>query len=75
MIGLGMIGSRPENRAFGGRVHVEWNPEVPVTPLGQLPFLIDYLKQGGLFDGWVCIQPGLACSAGGRPAGAEVRAP
>ena len=23
-----------------------------VTPLGQLPFFIEYLKQGGLFDGW-----------------------
>jgi hypothetical protein len=23
-----------------------------VTPLGQLPFCIEYLKQGGLFDGW-----------------------
>jgi HlyD family secretion protein len=24
-----------------------------VTPLGQLPFFIEYLKQRGLFDGWV----------------------
>jgi HlyD family secretion protein len=24
-----------------------------VTPLGQLPFFIEYLKQGSLFDGWV----------------------
>src|SRR5436305_14883044 len=24
-----------------------------MTPLGQLPFFIEYLKQGGLFDGWV----------------------
>jgi hypothetical protein len=38
---------------FGGRVHVEWDPAAPVTPLGQLPFFIDYLKQGGLFDAWV----------------------
>ena len=35
---------------FGGRIHVEWNPEAAVTPLGQLPFFIDYLKLGGLFD-------------------------
>src|SRR5215468_6062306 len=34
---------------FGGRVHVEWDPTAPVTLLGQLPFFIDYLKQGGLF--------------------------
>ncbi len=23
---------------FGGRIHVEWNPDACVTPLGQLPF-------------------------------------
>jgi hypothetical protein len=33
---------------FGGRVHVEWDAAAPVTPLGQLPFFIEYLKQGGL---------------------------
>src|SRR5690348_14512770 len=38
---------------FAGRVHVEWDSTAPVTPLGQLPFFIEYLKQGGLFDGWV----------------------
>ena len=25
---------------FGGRVHVEWDPQAAVTPLGQLPFFI-----------------------------------
>ena len=38
---------------FGGRVHVEWEPQAPVTPLGQLPFFIEYLKLGGLFEPWV----------------------
>jgi hypothetical protein len=38
---------------FAGRVHVEWDDGARVTPLGQLPFFIEYLKQGGLFDGWV----------------------
>jgi len=42
---------------FGGRVHVEWDPEAPVTPLGQLPFFVDYLKQAGLFDAWVADCP------------------
>jgi len=28
---------------FGGRVQVEWDPAAPVTPLGQLPFFIDFL--------------------------------
>jgi hypothetical protein len=40
---------------FAGRVHIEWEAgeRAAVTPLGQLPFFIEYLKQGGLFDGWV----------------------
>ena len=42
---------------YGGRVHVEWDATAPVTPLGQLPFFIEYLKQGGLFDGWVADCP------------------
>ena len=35
---------------FAGRVHVEWDNTATVTPFGQLPFFIEYLKQGGLFD-------------------------
>src|SRR5712691_864318 len=42
---------------FGGRVHVEWDNTATVTPFGQLPFFIEYLKQGGLFDGWVADCP------------------
>ena len=42
---------------FGGRVHVEWDSGGRVTPLGQLPFFIEYLKQAGLFDGWVADCP------------------
>jgi hypothetical protein len=42
---------------FVGRVHVEWDGEAAVTPLGQLPFFIEYLKQGGLFDSWVADCP------------------
>jgi len=38
---------------FGGRVHVEWDPQAAVTPLGQLPFFIDFLKVSGLFDAFV----------------------
>ena len=38
---------------FGGRIHVEWDPQAAVTPLGQLPFFIEFLKVGGLFDPWV----------------------
>src|SRR5215510_6177040 len=27
---------------FAGRVHIEWDTAAPVTPLGQLPFFIEY---------------------------------
>jgi hypothetical protein len=42
---------------FAGRVHVEWDDQAPVTPLGQMPFFIDYLKQAGVFDAWVADCP------------------
>ena len=35
---------------FAGRVHVEWDPAAAVTPLGQLPFFIEFLKVSGLFE-------------------------
>lgn len=38
---------------FAGRVHVEWNPHAEVTPLGQLPFFINFLKSAELFEPWV----------------------
>src|ERR1700745_3947812 len=42
---------------FAGRIHIEWDATAPVTPFGQLPFFIDYLKQAGLFDAWVADCP------------------
>src|ERR1700730_273284 len=42
---------------FAGRIHVEWDNSATVTPLGQLPFFIEYLKQGSLFDGFVADCP------------------
>jgi hypothetical protein len=42
---------------YAGRVHIEWDATAPVTPFGQLPFFIDYLKQAGLFDAWVADCP------------------
>jgi Transposase DDE domain group 1 len=44
-------------QTYAGTVHVEWDGGAPVTPLGQLPFFIGYLKEGGLFDGWVADCP------------------
>ena len=42
---------------FGGRVHVEWDPAAAVTPLGQLPFFIEFLNVSGLFEAWVADCP------------------
>jgi hypothetical protein len=39
--------------SFAGAVHVEWDPAAALTPLGQLPFFIDFLKTSGLFDAFV----------------------
>jgi hypothetical protein len=38
---------------FGGKVHVEWAPQAAVTPMGQLPFFIEFLKTAELFEPWV----------------------
>ncbi len=37
---------------FAGRIHVEWDAAATVTPFGQLPLFIEFLKPGGLFEGW-----------------------
>jgi hypothetical protein len=38
---------------FDGKIHVEWDPTAAVTPIGQLPFFIQFLKVSGLFERWV----------------------
>jgi len=38
---------------FDGKIHIEWDSQAQVTPLGQLPFFIQYLKVGHLFEPWV----------------------
>ena len=35
---------------FAGRVHIDWDPDAPVTPSGQMAFFIAFLKSAGLFD-------------------------
>jgi DDE family transposase len=42
---------------FAGRVHVEWDNSATVTPFGQMPFFIEFVKQGGLFDSLVADCP------------------
>jgi hypothetical protein len=43
-----------EVETYAGRVHIEWDPDAAVTPLGQLPFFIQFLKLGGRFDPGNC---------------------
>lgn len=38
---------------FDGKLHVEWDPTASVTPMGQLPFFIEFLKLGYRFEPWV----------------------
>ena len=38
---------------FDGRIHVEWDPDAKLTPMGQLPFFIDFLKTAELYEPWV----------------------
>lgn len=38
---------------FGGRVHVKWDSQASLTPLGQLAFFIEFLKTGDIFNEWV----------------------
>ena len=42
---------------YGGRVQVQWDPVAEVTPFGQLPFFIDFLKTAELFGPWVADCP------------------
>lgn len=37
----------PENitvDTYDGKTHIEWDSDGPVTPMGQLPFFIQFLK-------------------------------
>src|SRR5271154_4174211 len=43
--------------SFTGPVRVEWDREAALTPLGQLPFFIDFLKTAGLFEAFVADCP------------------
>jgi hypothetical protein len=42
---------------YSGRVHIEWDPNAPVTPSGQAAFFIAFLKSAGLFDNLVAACP------------------
>lgn len=49
--------SRVAVDTFGGRIHVEWDPDAAVTPMGQLPFFIEFLKVSGLYDAFIADCP------------------
>lgn len=51
--GLAPLNQPVTVETFGGRIHVEWNPDAAVTPLGQLPFFIEFLHVSGLYESWV----------------------
>jgi len=38
---------------YNGKLTIEWDPEAKVTPIGQLPFFIQFLKLGGRLDPWI----------------------
>ena len=38
---------------FGGRFDVEWDTDSKATPIGQLAFFAEFLKNAGVFDDWV----------------------
>src|SRR2546429_1634557 len=58
---------------FAGRVHVEWErgEGAAMTPLGQLPFFIESLTQGGLVGGWVAGCP-LALTSPNAPSNRDI---
>lgn len=43
----------------GGLVHVDWDDDSPITPLGQFVFFAHFLKSCGLFQDWVDSCPDL----------------
>src|SRR5664279_1481451 len=42
--------SRVPVDTFGGRIFIEWDQEAAVTPMGQLPFFIEFMKASGLYE-------------------------
>jgi hypothetical protein len=45
--------SRVAVDTFAGRIHIEWDHNAAVTPMGQLPFFIEFLKSSGLYDSFL----------------------
>jgi len=56
---------------FGGKIYIDWDPGAAVTPLGQLPFFIAFLKTSGLYEPWVAECP-LTYKSNNAPGKADV---
>jgi hypothetical protein len=57
--------------SWAGQIRVEWDPNAPLTPLGQASFFIEFLKVAGLFDALVADCP-LARTSPNAPANRDV---
>jgi len=42
---------------FAGRIQIEWDHTAAVTPMGQLPFFIEFLKSSGLYEAFLADCP------------------
>ncbi len=38
---------------FAGRIHIEWDHNAAVTPMGQMPFFIEFLKASGIYEKFI----------------------
>jgi hypothetical protein len=43
--------------SWAGQIKIEWDPQAPLTPLGQASFFIEFLKVSGAFDALVADCP------------------
>ena len=64
---LGPVPETVTADSFAGKLAVRWAPEEAVTPLGQLPFYIESLKQADVFEARVGDAP-LAYTSPNAPA-------
>jgi hypothetical protein len=49
--------SRVAVDTFAGRIHIEWDHNAAVTPMGQLPFFIEFMRASGLYDSFLADCP------------------
>ena len=45
--------SRVPVDTFAGRIFIEWDQDAAVTPMGQLPFFIEFMKASGLYESFL----------------------